>query len=125
MLLICFVENIKLIFKSHGYNSPVVPIGLFLGRIANFLNGELYGRITSSSFGMIFPNSDLMPRHPSQLYEAFFEGLVLFCILAYATFQHKTLKKCCLNSGIFLIFYALFESLLKYLENQTYKSGLF
>ncbi|WP_040256774.1 prolipoprotein diacylglyceryl transferase [Rickettsia hoogstraalii] len=89
--------------------APVVPIGLFLGRIANFINGELYGRITNSSFGMIFPNSDLQPRHPSQLYEAFFEGLVLFCILAYATFRHKTLKKCGLNSGIFLIFYALFR----------------
>ena len=50
-----------------------------------------------------------MPRHPSQLYEAFFEGLVLFSILAYATFKHKTLKKCGLNSGIFLTFYGLFR----------------
>ena len=88
---------------------PAVPIGLFLGRIANFINGELYGRITNSYFGMIFPNSDLMPRHPSQLYEAFFEGLVLFCILAYATFKYKTLKKCGLNFGLFLTFYALFR----------------
>ncbi|AFC70531.1 prolipoprotein diacylglyceryl transferase [Rickettsia australis] len=89
--------------------ATVVPIGLFLGRTANFINGELYGRITNSSFGMIFPNSDLMPRHPSQLYEAFFEGLVLFCILAYATFKHKTLKNYGLNSGLFLTFYALFR----------------
>ncbi|MCZ6910868.1 MAG: prolipoprotein diacylglyceryl transferase, partial [Rickettsia endosymbiont of Ixodes persulcatus] len=89
--------------------APVIPIGLFLGRIANFINGELYGRITNSSFGIIFPNSDLSPRHPSQLYEAFFEGLVLFCILAYATFKHKTLEKRALNSGLLLTFYALFR----------------
>ncbi|MCR5506662.1 MAG: prolipoprotein diacylglyceryl transferase [bacterium] len=57
------------------------PIGLFLGRIANFINGELYGRITSSKFGMIFPYSDGLPRHPSQLYEALTEGLILFLIL--------------------------------------------
>lgn len=57
------------------------PIGLFLGRIANFINGELYGRITTSKFGMIFPYSDGLPRHPSQLYEAFTEGIVLFIIL--------------------------------------------
>lgn len=89
--------------------APVVPIGLFFGRIANFINGELYGRITDSSIGMIFPNSDLMPRHPSQLYEAFFEGLVLFCILAYAVFKCKTLKKQGLNLGLYLMFYSIFR----------------
>jgi len=89
--------------------APVVPIGLFFGRIANFINGELYGRITSSSFGIIFPNSDLMPRHPSQLYEAFFEGLVLFCILAYAVFRRNTLNKQGLNSGLYLMFYSYFR----------------
>jgi YfiH family protein len=57
------------------------PIGLFLGRIANFINGELYGRHTASALGMVFPNSDGIPRHPSQLYEAFMEGLIPFAIL--------------------------------------------
>ncbi len=57
------------------------PIGLGLGRIGNFINSELYGRVTHVPWAMIFPNSDGLPRHPSQLYESFFEGLVLFVIL--------------------------------------------
>ncbi len=59
----------------------VVPIGLGLGRIGNFINGELYGRATSVSWGMLFPGGGNMPRHPSQLYEAFLEGPVIFTIL--------------------------------------------
>lgn len=87
----------------------VAPIGLFLGRIANFINSELYGRVTRMPWGVVFPNSDLQTRHPSQLYEAFLEGLILFIILAYTTFKLKTIKVPGLNSGIFLIFYSLFR----------------
>ena len=61
--------------------SIVAPIGLFLGRISNFINTELYGRITDFPFAIIYPLIDNNPRHPSQLYEAFFEGVVLFIIL--------------------------------------------
>ena len=86
-----------------------VPIGLFLGRLANFINGELYGRITSMPWGVIFPGSDFQSRHPSQLYEAFFEGLILFIVLAYATFKHKSIKILGLNTGIFLTLYSLFR----------------
>ena len=57
------------------------PVGIFFGRIANFINGELYGRPSSSFFGMIFPNTDGKIRHPSQLYEAFLEGIIIFLIL--------------------------------------------
>lgn len=60
--------------------APSIPIGLFLGRIGNFINGELYGRVTSSAWGVIFPSGGMLPRHPSQLYEAFLEGVVLFLI---------------------------------------------
>ncbi len=60
-----------------------VPIGLFFGRIANFINGELYGRVTSVKWAVIFPEAGLVARHPTQLYEAFFEGLVAFIILYY------------------------------------------
>ncbi|HLB51215.1 MAG TPA: prolipoprotein diacylglyceryl transferase [Patescibacteria group bacterium] len=61
---------------------PVVPLGYFFGRIGNFFNGDLYGRVTSVSWGMIFPQDpERLVRHPSQLYEAFFEGIALFCIL--------------------------------------------
>jgi len=59
------------------------PVGLGLVRIGNFINGELFGRETSASWGMIFPNGGAMPRHPSQLYEAFLEGLVLFVIMQW------------------------------------------
>ncbi len=59
----------------------VAPIGLGLGRIGNFINAELYGRVTSMPWGMVFPEGGSLPRHPSQLYQAFFEGLLLFVIL--------------------------------------------
>lgn len=58
-----------------------VPIGLGLGRIGNFLNGELYGRVTDLPWGMVFPGGGVLPRHPSQLYEAFLEGPLLFALL--------------------------------------------
>ncbi|MFT5697270.1 MAG: phosphatidylglycerol:prolipoprotein diacylglycerol transferase [Desulforhopalus sp.] len=75
--------------KKHGVNFwktadiyvATAPIGLCLGRIGNFINGELYGRVTDSPLGMIFPGGGPNPRHPSQLYEAFLEGFVLFILL--------------------------------------------
>lgn len=103
--------------------SPVVPIGLFFGRIANFINGELYGRATNSALGIIFPNSDLQPRHPSQLYEAFFEGLVLFGILAYAVFKRKSLNKQGLNSGLYLTFYSIFRIIIEILREPDIQIG--
>jgi len=93
--------------------ATVGPIGLFLGRIANFINGELYGRVTTMPWGMIFPNSDLQLRHPSQLYEAFFEGIILFLILAYTTFKYKSINIYSLNSAIFLIFYSVFRIIIE------------
>ena len=68
------------------------PIGLFFGRIANFINAELYGRVTSVSWGVIFPNTDGRPRHPSQLYEAALEGFVLFFIL-YFLYQNNNIRQ--------------------------------
>ncbi|AAU03570.1 prolipoprotein diacylglyceryl transferase [Rickettsia typhi] len=119
-----FCQKYKINFLSlTDIITTVVPIGLFLGRIANFINCELYGRITNSSFGIIFPNSDLEPRHPSQLYEAFFEGLILFCILAYAVFRHDTLKKQGLNSGIYLIFYSLFRIIIEMFREPDIQIG--
>ncbi|MBF0359330.1 MAG: prolipoprotein diacylglyceryl transferase [Magnetococcales bacterium] len=60
---------------------PIVPLGLLLGRIGNFINGELWGRVTDVSWGMVFPGAGYLPRHPSQLYEALLEGVVLFAVL--------------------------------------------
>ena len=83
----------------------VVPIGLFFGRIANFINGELWGKETNLSWGVIFPNAGISPRHPSQLYEAGLEGLALFIILFAIVFSNG-LNKRGLISGTFLFFYS-------------------
>jgi phosphatidylglycerol:prolipoprotein diacylglycerol transferase len=83
------------------------PIGIFLGRIANFINGELYGRVTGMPWGVIFPGGGNLPRHPSQLYEAFSEGLVTFIILNILIYQTKALDKPGLMSGMFLLLYSV------------------
>jgi phosphatidylglycerol---prolipoprotein diacylglyceryl transferase len=83
----------------------VGPIGLFLGRIANFINSELWGRPTQMPWAMVFPNGGPFPRHPSQLYEALLEGFVLFCILAFA--MHRgALKRPGFIIGLFAVGYA-------------------
>tara|TARA_Y100000996_G_scaffold381151_1_gene335494 strand:- start:315 stop:725 length:411 start_codon:yes stop_codon:yes gene_type:complete len=83
----------------------VAPIGLFFGRIANFINSELYGTITNVPWAVTFIQVDNLPRHPSQLYEALLEGLFLFFILIY--FRKKFMNKPGVISGIFLIFYSI------------------
>jgi phosphatidylglycerol---prolipoprotein diacylglyceryl transferase len=87
--------------------APCVPIGLFFGRCANFINGELWGRPTHLPWGMIFPDAGPEPRHPSQLYEAGLEGIVLFCILRWATHGAKLLPRRAMVTGLFLAFYGL------------------
>ena len=85
----------------------VAPIGIFFGRIANFINGELVGKITSVSWSVIFPLVDMNPRHPSQIYEAIFEGLILFIILNIIINKKNYLTGTC--SYLFLIFYGIFR----------------
>ena len=99
-------KNLK-IFLLLDVIACVAPIGIFLGRIANFVNGELVGKATKVSWGVIFPNFGMMPRHPSQLYEAFLEGLILFMILNIIFFSNNyKIGKC---SCLFLILYGLFR----------------
>ncbi len=88
----------------------VTPIGLLLGRIANFINGELYGRTTDLPWAFVFPYSDGLPRHPSQLYEAFLEG---FCLLIIMFLNRSKLKLQGYNSGLFLICYGCFRILIE------------
>jgi phosphatidylglycerol:prolipoprotein diacylglycerol transferase len=77
-----FIRKHKLSFyKLADVGFLAGPVGLGLGRIGNFINGELYGRVTDLPWGMVFPGGGPLPRHPSQLYEAFLEGLVMFIIL--------------------------------------------
>ena len=89
------------------------PIALFLGRIANFINGELYGRVTDVSWSFIFPKSDGLSRHPSQLYEAALEGVVLFIILNFIVTKKDGLKRPGFISGMFLIFYSIFRLIIE------------
>jgi phosphatidylglycerol:prolipoprotein diacylglycerol transferase len=83
-----------------------VPIGLGLGRLANFINGELFGRVTQVPWGMVFPGGGPEARHPSQLYEFVLEGVVLFIILWYM--KHKDFKPGVVTSAFFIL-YGLFR----------------
>jgi len=84
----------------------VTPIGLFFGRLANFVNGELFGRVTDLPWGVVFPDGGPLPRHPSQLYESGLEGLVLFCILLALARRKDAWTSYGLLSGVFLSGYA-------------------
>ena len=87
--------------------AAAAPIGLFFGRIANFINAELYGRPWDGPWSMVFPTDPLLtPRHPSQLYEAFLEGLLLFAVIRVATHSFGILKKPGATIGLFLAGYA-------------------
>jgi phosphatidylglycerol:prolipoprotein diacylglycerol transferase len=110
--------------------APVAPIGLFFGRCANFINGELWGRVTDHPFGMIFcnrhdpaprtaalPRRADLPRHPSQLYEAALEGVLLFLILNFAAHKLKWLQRRGALVATFLIFYGLFRASLENVRN--------
>ena len=127
MILSIYLFSLK--YKIHFFYlcdlvSLVAPIGLFLGRISNFINTELYGRITDFPFAIIYPLIDNNPRHPSQLYEALFEGIILFLIL----FLHyiKKPKEYLIGniSALFLIFYSIFRFTIEYLREPDYHLGL-
>ena len=106
-------KNNQNIFSYLDQVSLVAPIGIFFGRLANFINSELYGTTTDVPWSVIFIKVDNLSRHPSQLYEAILEGIILFLILIY--FINKNyLKKPGLISGLFLIFYSLFRSFVEF-----------
>jgi phosphatidylglycerol:prolipoprotein diacylglycerol transferase len=102
--------------------SLVAPIGIFFGRIANFINSELYGRETDVFWSVKFLAIDNISRHPSQIYEAFFEGLILFFILNYL-FKSQLFKKPGLISSIFLIFYSFFRFILEFFREPDVQIG--
>jgi phosphatidylglycerol:prolipoprotein diacylglycerol transferase len=87
--------------------AAVAPIGLFFGRIANFINGELWGRPTDVPWAMVFPGAGPLPRHPSQLYEAFLEGVVLFVIVQLLAWRPRRPEQRGRIAGVFLIGYAI------------------
>ena len=102
-------------------SSLTVPFGFMLGRIANFINGELVGKTTDVFWGVIFPNVDNNIRHPSQLYEAFFEGIVLFIIMNSILFRNNYKTGTC--SYMFLIFYGIFRSISEFFREPDLQVG--
>jgi phosphatidylglycerol---prolipoprotein diacylglyceryl transferase len=90
------------------------PIGLFFGRLANFINGELYGRVTDAPWGMVFPGGGDLPRHPSQLYEAALEGVVLFGILYYMLKFTSARDKPGMLGGTFIAGYAVARMIVEF-----------
>ena len=99
----------------------VSPIGIFLGRIANFINGELIGKVTEVSWSVIFPAIDNLPRHPSQLYEAALEGAVLFFILNSLIYRQRYKIGTC--SYLFLIYYGIFRIISEFFRQPDTQIG--
>ena len=101
----------------------VAPIGIFLGRIANFINGELIGKVSSVPWSVIFPKIDNMPRHPSQLYEAFLEGIILFIIINILILRKNYKKGLC--SSVFLISYGVLRIISEFFREPDIQLGYF
>ena len=99
--------------RVHDYVACCVPFGLFFGRLANFVNGELWGRETDLPWGMVFPRAGEVARHPSQLYEAGLEGIVLFAILWWLFWKTKARYEPGKLVGAFLLGYGVFRFLVE------------
>jgi phosphatidylglycerol:prolipoprotein diacylglycerol transferase len=109
LLLFCRARKLD-VFSVGDLVAAATPIGLFFGRIANFINGELYGRPSDVPWAMVFPSDpEALPRHPSQLYEAFLEGLVLFVILRVLTHYTKALERPGFVAASFFVGYGVFR----------------
>jgi phosphatidylglycerol:prolipoprotein diacylglycerol transferase len=100
--------------------APVVPIGLGAGRLGNFINGELWGRVTDMPWGMMFPAAGHLPRHPSQLYEFLLEGVVLFVVLWLFSYRSRPRGAI---SGLFLVSYGLFRFGVEFFREPEGSSG--
>lgn len=106
IILFCRQRNLSFLGVSDAV-SCAAPIGLFFGRVANFINGELFGRVSDVPWAMVFPYGGLLPRHPSQLYEAGLEGMALFIILFSFSKKEMLRQKPGFLSGVFIIGYAV------------------
>ena len=124
--ILIFSKKTKInFFKFSDIVACVAPIGIFLGRIANFINGELYGKISTLPWAVIFPNGGSMARHPSQIYEAILEGLILFVLINYFAFKKKLLFKTGYISGLFLILYSILRIYSEIFREPDAHLGLF
>lgn len=124
VLVVLFIYSrfMKMSFLQIGdFVAPLVPIGLGAGRLGNFINGELWGRTTDAPWGIVFPNAGPLPRHPSQLYEFFLEGLVLFA--AVYLFSRKP-RPVGAAGGLFLMGYGTFRFIVEYYRQPDDHLGL-
>ena len=112
-------------FKFTDLISCAAPIGIFLVRIANFINGELYGKVSTMPWAVIFPYVDNNPRHPSQIYEAILEGVVLFIIINYLAIKRNLLFKTGYISSLFLILYSTLRIFSEYFREPDSHIGYF
>lgn len=125
MCLVTYLTTKK--YKLHFFQladcmAVAGTIGLFFGRMGNFINGELYGRVTDSPLGLVFPNGGPYPRHPSQLYEGVLEGIVLFSIL---WFLHKRQKIYGIVSAAFLMGYGTFRYIVEFFREADVQLGYY
>ena len=123
MIIYTYVHKISFL-RLADMLACVVPIGLFFGRIANFVNGELFGRVTNVSWGVVFPRGGEMPRHPSQLYEAILEGLLLLLVLWIARRYFHALERPGVASGIFLAGYGISRVIVEFFREPDLQIGL-
>lgn len=124
---------VAMILFSRGRDFPTLtlfdlaasaaPIGLFFGRVANFINGELWGRVTKSPFGMVFPHAGPDPRHPSQIYEAALEGLVLFLVIRIVSHGTRAYARPGIVAGTFAIGYAIARIVVEFFREPDAELG--
>ncbi|OGT30654.1 MAG: prolipoprotein diacylglyceryl transferase [Gammaproteobacteria bacterium RIFCSPHIGHO2_12_FULL_35_23] len=107
-------------FMTTDFIAPIVPVGLAAGRIGNFINGELWGRVTTMPWGIIYPQAGPLPRHPSEIYEFLLEGVLLFIILwVYSAKKPPRMAV----SGMFLIGYGLFRFICEFFREPDLQLG--
>ena len=121
-IFICAKKMHKPFLALTDLVTPALPVGLCVGRIGNFINGELWGRVTDVPWGMVFPNAGPLPRHPSQLYEAGLEGVVLFLILWTFSSRPRPLGAV---SGLFAICYGIFRIFIEFFREPDVQIGYF
>jgi len=114
-------KNNKEIYIFLDLVAITAPVGIFLGRIANFINGELVGKVTDSNWGVFFMRFDNNLRHPSQLYEAFLEGIILFLLMNFIFFKKNNKIGTC--SYMFLIFYGSFRIISEFFREPDIQLG--
>ncbi|CAK7072800.1 MAG: Phosphatidylglycerol--prolipoprotein diacylglyceryl transferase [Desulfovibrio sp.] len=121
LMWVAAAQRGKTLFQTMDFMAPLVPPGLFFGRIGNFINGELWGRVTDSPIGMVFPHGGNLPRHPSQLYEAALEGIVFFAILWMYSAKPRPRMAV---SGLFLLGYGTFRFIVEFFREPDAHIGL-